>query len=234
MDSKTFMSDNQDQALAAIMAAKPLYLKSSSLSEQIYSLLRELILERKIPGSSEMSESRLADELQVSRTPMREALVRLAGEGLLVRRGARSFAVRAVDTKEYFDSMALRELLECEAITKAAERIDLVQLESFATELAELSIGEHDENTYWHYDDRLHNFIAEASGNMVLVKMLVQLRANARLFRLHSPLHRQKENHDEHLDVINALRQRDAAGCVASMRQHIQNLRGEVLKALSG
>lgn len=227
------MSDNQDHALAAIMAAKPLYLKSSSLSEQIYTLLRELILERKIPGSSEMSESRLADELQVSRTPMREALVRLAGEGLLVRRGARSYAVRAVDTKEYFDSMTLREMLECEAITKAAGKIDQQQLEAFAVELEELAQGEHDENTYWHFDDRLHNFIAEASGNMVLVKMLVQLRANSRLFRLHSPLHRQKENHSEHSAVLNALRQQDAAAGVLAMRQHIQNLRNEVLKALS-
>ncbi|WP_407316237.1 GntR family transcriptional regulator [Pseudomonas sp. nanlin1] len=228
------MPDHQDHALAALMAAKPLYLKSSSLSEQIYQLLRELILERKIPGDSEMSESRLADELQVSRTPMREALVRLAGEGLLVRRGARSYAVRAVDTKEYFDSMALRELLECEAISKAVERIDQAALETLASELDALSKGEHDESSHWHFDDRLHNFIAEASGNRVLVKMLVQLRANARLFRLHSPLHRQKENHEEHLDVIDALRRRDAQAGTAAMRQHLHNLRNEVLKALSG
>lgn len=227
------MSDTQDQALAAIMAARPLHLKSASLSEQVYNLLRELILERKIPGDTVMSESRLSDELHVSRTPMREALVRLAGEGLLVRHGARSFAVRAVDTKEYFDSMSVRELLECEAIQRAVERIDQTELEAFATELTELSSGDHDENTYWHFDDRLHSFIAQASGNDVLFKTLVQLRANARLFRLHSPLHRQQENHDEHLDVINALRTRDAQAAVAAMRQHIQSLRDEVLKALS-
>lgn len=227
------MSDNKDKALAAIMAATPLSLKSSSLAEQIYTLLRQLILERKIPGSSEMSESRLADELKVSRTPMREALVRLAGEGLLVRRGARSFAVRAVDTKEYFDSMTLREMLECEAIVKAAGRIDQAQLEVFAAELQELDQGEHDENDYWLFDDRLHNFIAEASGNTVLVKLLAQLRANSRLFRLHSPLHRQKENHSEHSAVLDALRQQDTEAGVLAMRQHIQNLRNEVLKALS-
>ncbi len=228
------MSDYQDHVLAAIMAAKPLYLKSASLSEQVYLLLRELILERKIPGSSEMSESRLADELQVSRTPMREALVRLAGENLLVRRGARSYAVRSVDIKEYLDTMALREVLECEAVNRAVERIDLDELGQYASELQALMSGEHEEHVYWRFDDRLHNFIAESSGNKVLVQMLEKLRINVRLFRLHSPLHRQSENHVEHQDIIHYLTQRDAVKSVEAMRSHISKLRNDVIVSLSG
>ncbi|MDE8559212.1 GntR family transcriptional regulator [Pantoea vagans] len=227
------MTDYQDHTLAAIMAAKPLYIKSASLSEQVYALLKELILERKIPGSSEMLESRLAEEMQVSRTPMREALVRLAGENLLERRGARSFTVRTIDIKEYLDTMALREVLEVEAVGKALDKISPNTLDSLIKELQELIASETEqEHLYWRFDEKLHNIIAEASGNQVLTQVLKGLRVNVRLFRLHSPLHRQKENHAEHLDLLNAMREGNREKSLASIRSHIVNLRSDVISSL--
>ncbi|MEJ4043621.1 GntR family transcriptional regulator [Erwinia sp. SLM-02] len=225
------MTDYQDHTLAAIMASKPLYMKSASLSEQVYVLLKELILERKIPGSSEMSESRLADELQVSRTPMREALVRLAGENLLERRGARSYTVRSVDIKEYLDTMALRELLEVEAVGKALDKIGTPTLDALIAELHELMKSD-EEHLFWRYDEKLHNTIAEASGNVVLAGVLKGLRVNVRLFRLHSPLHRQSENHTEHLDLLTAMREGDREKSLASIRNHISKLRNDVMASL--
>ncbi|WP_029686872.1 GntR family transcriptional regulator [Tatumella saanichensis] len=226
------MTNYQDHAMAAIMAARPLYMKSASLSDQVYTLLKELILERKIPESSEMSESKLAEELQVSRTPMREALVRLAGENLLVRRGARSYAVRSVDIKEYLDTMALRELLEAEAVTKAIDRISPDTLQQMIDELQELMVGEHEENLFWRFDERLHSTIAESTGNLVLARILEGLRINVRLFRLHSPLHRQQENHSEHMDLLVAMLEKNSERSVVSIRTHIQNLRNNVISSL--
>ncbi len=226
------MTDYKDHALAAIMAAKPMYMKSASLSDQVYHLLKELILERKIPESSEMSESRLADELQVSRTPMREALVRLAGENLLIRRGARSYAVRSVDIKEYLDTMALRELLEVEAVSKALDRISPQVITGMIEELQQLMASDQEESLYWRFDEKLHNTIAESTGNLVLAQVLRGLRVNVRLFRLHSPLHRQQENHSEHLDLLNSMLQKDESQSLHAIRQHIQNLRNNVISSL--
>ncbi|WP_455812843.1 GntR family transcriptional regulator [Pseudomonas graminis] len=225
------MTDYQDHTLAAILASKPLYMKSASLSEQVYGLLKELILERKIPGNSEMLESRLAEELQVSRTPMREALVRLAGEGLLERRGARSYTVRSVDIKEYLDTMALREMLEAEAVSKALDKIAPQTLDALIEELHALMETDQ-ENLFWRYDEKLHNTIAEASGNVVLAHVLQGLRVNVRLFRLHSPLHRQQENHSEHLDLLSAMREGDRERSLTSIRNHIANLRKDVMASL--
>ncbi|MBP2169577.1 DNA-binding GntR family transcriptional regulator [Erwinia toletana] len=226
------MTDYQDHALSAIMAAKPLYMKSASLSEQVYALLKELILERKIPGSSEMSESRLSEELQVSRTPMREALVRLAGENLLERRGARSYAVRSVDIKEYLDTMGLREILEAEAVSKAFGRISNETLTALIAELQLLIESDQEEHLYWRFDEKLHDTLAEASGNIVLAQVLRRLRVNVRLFRLHSPLHRQQENHIEHLDLLNAMLAGDKDKSLESIRKHITNLKNDVLSSL--
>jgi len=211
-----------------------LEVRSSSLSEQAYVRMRELILDRKIAAGSTLLEGKIADELGISRTPMREALGRLAGEGLLVRRDARSYSVRSVGTKEYFDSMRTRELLECEAIALAVNRVDERELAAFEAEVEALNIGHHEETEHWHFDDRFHLFIATASGNVVLPRLIQQLRDDARLFRLHSQLHRKKENHHEHREIIDALRKRDVEGAKGAMRAHLRSLQNDVQRAILG
>jgi len=59
-----------------------------------------------------------------------------------------------------------------------------------------------------------------------------ELRVNARLFRLHSPLHRHSENHDEHGEIISALRARDAERARVAMRDHLRSLQEDVKRAL--
>jgi DNA-binding GntR family transcriptional regulator len=212
----------------------PLDLRSASLSDQAYARVREFILEQKISAGSTLPEGKIADELGISRTPMREALGRLAGEGLLVRSEARSYSVRIVGTKEYFDSMRTRELLECEAIALAIERVNDAELAALAAEVEALSVGEHDETAHWRFDDRFHLFIAQASGNVVMPKLIQQLRDEARLFRLHSPLHRQKENHHEHGAIIDALRKKDVEGAKGAMRAHLRSLQRDVQRLIMG
>jgi DNA-binding GntR family transcriptional regulator len=208
--------------------------RPGSLSEQAYARLRERILDRRIAAGSVLLEGKIAEELGISRTPMREALGRLAGEGLLVRRDARSYSVRTVGTKEYFDLMRSRELLECEAIALAVGRADETQLAALAGEVEALSSGQHAETEHWHFDDRLHLFIAEASGNVVLPHLIQQLRDDARLFRLHNPLHRQKEDQHEHREIIDALRRKDVEGARGAMRSHLRSLQNDVQRAIMG
>ena len=219
-------------AQPATITIAPLEVRSASLAEQAYASLRTLILDRKISAGSPLQEGRLADELRISRTPMREALVRLAGEGLLVRRDARSYAVRALGTKEYFDCMRAREIIECEAIALAVDKITEAQLDELDADLKTLDAGVHDEIEHWHFDDRFHQLISSASGNVVLPRLVEELRVNARLFRLHSPLHRQRENHEEHGEIISALRARDPERARAAMRAHLCSLQEDVKRAL--
>ncbi|MDP9931994.1 DNA-binding GntR family transcriptional regulator [Variovorax paradoxus] len=219
-------------AQPATITIAPLEVRSASLAEQAYASLRTLILDRKISAGSPLQEGRLADDLRISRTPMREALVRLAGEGLLVRRDARSYAVRALGTKEYFDCMRAREIIECEAIVLAVDKITEAQLDELDADLKTLDAGVHDEIEHWHFDDRFHQLISSASGNVVLPRLVEELRVNARLFRLHSPLHRQRENHEEHGEIISALRARDPERARAAMRAHLRSLQEDVKRAL--
>jgi len=220
-------------AQPATITIAPLEVRSASLAEQAYDRLRTMILDRQIPAGSPLQEAHLAEVLGISRTPMREALVRLAGEGLLVRRDARSYAVRALGTKEYFDCMRAREVIECEAISMAVSKITDAQIDALQADIETLNAGEHSEVEHWHFDDRFHVLIATASGNVVFPRLVEELRVNARLFRLHSPLHRQRENHDEHGEIVQALRARDAQRASALMREHLRNLQEDVKRALT-
>ena len=207
---------------------------AGSLSAQAYARLREWILDRKISAGSTLLEGRIADELGISRTPMREALGRLAGEGFLVRRDARSYSVRSVGTKEYFDIMRTRELLECEAIALAVGRIAAVDLAALADAVESLKAGGHDETEHWRFDDRFHLAIAEASGSVVLPRLIQQLRDDSRLFRLHSPLHRQTDNHFEHAEIVRTLQNQDVEGARGAMRAHLRSLQRDVQRAVMG
>ena len=95
----------------------------ASLAERAYEELSRLVLTRKLPGGSLVVEGRLAQQLDISRTPMREAILRLAAEGLLVKQGSRSYAVRRVHPVEFFQALKVRELLEGEAVELAIGRI---------------------------------------------------------------------------------------------------------------
>lgn len=216
----------------AIITIEPLEVRSTSLAEQAYERLRTLILDRRISAGSPLQEARLAEDLGISRTPMREALVRLAGEGLLVRRDARSYAVRALGTKEYFDCMRAREVIEGEAIALATPKITAEALDRLEAAMQSLSSGEHGETDHWHFDNEFHQTIAAASGNVVFPRLIEELRVNARLFRLHSPLHRQREIHDEHGQILEALRTRDPSKAREAMRNHLRNLQEDVRRAI--
>ncbi|MFK4447563.1 DNA-binding GntR family transcriptional regulator [Caballeronia udeis] len=205
-----------------------------SLGERAYRRLREMILDRELEAGALLNEHRVSEQLDMSRTPVREALLRLTGEGLLVRAGARSFSVRTVSAREFFESMRVRETLEALAIDLGIQRLPVAAIEALEVQVRALEVGEHTEVEHREFDDLLHRTIAEASGNAVLVQMIVMMRLNARLFRVTSHLHREQENHVEHLAILAALRKRDVVEARNAMINHIRGLQDDVIKAITG
>ncbi|CAE6788361.1 GntR family transcriptional regulator [Paraburkholderia aspalathi] len=206
----------------------------ASLGERAYRRLREMILDRELEAGALLNELRVADQLEMSRTPVREALIRLTGEGLLVRADARSFAVRTVSTREFFESMRVREVLEAQAIDLGIQRLTPAAIEALEEKVHALEVGKHTEVEHRELDDLLHRTIAEASGNAVLVQMITMMRLNARLFRVTSHLHRQQENHVEHLAILAALKSHDKVEARNAMISHIRGLQDDVIKAITG
>ncbi len=211
---------------------EPLFAKSANLGDQTYEHLRELILSRQIPGGTAVPEGRLAERLQVSRTPMREALVRLVGEGLLERTNERAYRVRAVSTREFFECMQLRELLECHAVEKAVPLLSEKDIAALRRDLYALPQTDDDDMAHWQYDNRFHTFFAKAANQETLARAITQMRVVARLFRISSELHRKAEIDEEHLAILDAVGHRDVRGATAAMLAHLRNLQDDVRRSI--
>lgn len=218
---------NDDSLLSAING-------EASLSERAYDELSRLILTRKLPGGSLVVEGRLAQQLDVSRTPMREAILRLAAEGLLIKQGSRSYAVRRVQPVEFFQALKVRELLEGEAVELAIGRVKPETIEALRSDILRLGAMEAQAAEHWDTDDRLHLLFPEALGNGVLVRMVRQLRVITRLFELTSPSGRVAADAAEHIAILDAFAKGDGRRARAAMVTHLRNVASEILDIVSG
>ncbi len=208
--------------------------RPDNLAEQAYRSLRSLILERKIAPGAPVVEGRLAEDLQISRTPMREALVRLVGEGLLERADDRSYSVRKVSPTEYFQSMQVRETVETHAMDLAADRVPAVEIDALMRDIRRLAKETEQEAVHWQADDRLHLMFAQASGNAVLVRIIETLRVNTRLFEIAGPFRRVAQDGAEHLAILTAWRDGDVKGAKKALLAHLRSLQQESLDVMSG
>lgn len=196
-----------------------------NLSNHAYKRLGEMIRTRRLRGGEVIIEAKLAEILGVSRTPLREALQRLEGEGLVVKAANRSFMVRLVDLAEYLHSMKVREVLEGEAAALAAGQIDPVAIANVRTEVATvcekttLNTQEH-----WTSDDNVHNLFVDTCGNPVMGKTIRELRVTTRLYAITRLSERIKFNAAEHMDILDALESGDAKRMRKSVQAHLRSL----------
>jgi DNA-binding GntR family transcriptional regulator len=198
-----------------------------NLAAQAYSHLRSLILGRHILGGTGLSEGRLAVKLNVSRTPMREALVRLAGEGLIEKTDDSIYRVRSVTIREFFECMEVRELLECYSVERAIALVRDSDLRALQDELKALPAASQDDLAHWKFDNRFHSFFATTAQNQSLARAIQRERVVARLFRISSPFHRQAETDGEHIEIMDAVMRRDVKAAQAAMRRHLRNLQND-------
>ncbi len=196
-----------------------------NLSNLAYSSVSEMIRRRRLRGGEVIVEQRLAETLGISRTPLREALQRLEGEGLVVKGTGRSYVVRHVDLGEYLQSLKVREILEPEAAALAAGHIPRGELASVRAEINEQrdAVPYHTD-AHWRSDDNLHELFARHCGNEVLAGMIRSLRVTTRLFEIARLADRLEADSTEHLAIVEALEQDDAKAARRAVQNHIRSL----------
>lgn len=196
--------------------------------------LTRLILDRELAGGAAVVEERLAEELAISRTPLREALARLEAEGLLVKNGQRSYQVRSVSASEFFQCMRLREILETEAVELAIGRAPPEAVQDARALVEAVRPGEPSLHPYWAADDAFHELFSRHCGNGILARVVREMRITARLFEASSPFKRAVADREEHLAVLDAFQADDAKGARRAMARHIRNLQRDVMHTLRG
>lgn len=204
-----------------------------SLSDHAYQKLLDMIVHRQLSGGEVLVESRLSASLGLTRTPLREALVRLEGEGLLVKQANRSFAVRSVQVSEFSQSLRVREYLEGPATALAAKRAAPDDIEVLRERIAQLAKIEAQSPEHWKLDNDLHNWLARSSGNAVLAQAVRKLRITTQLFEIGQPFDRVQADATEHLAILRALEQGDSDAAQTAIMQHLRNIEADVLRIVS-
>lgn len=191
-----------------------------------YKELRRMIMNKEFKPGQRLPEMSLAEQLNVSRTPVREALRRLASEGLVViipNEGAR---LANPSKKEIEDTFEIRAYLECLAIEKAITRIRPLQICMLeeAIEKEENIFPEKDLEKYLEVNNAFHKTIAEASGNITLYELIVNILSRSFVYLvLFGSFFELEDNPslDEHMEIVKALKERDTKKAVELMRSHI-------------
>jgi DNA-binding GntR family transcriptional regulator len=196
----------------------------AALSERVHGAVSALIKSQQLHGGDIIVEMRLADLLGVSRTPLREALQKLEGEGLVVRNG-RSFVVRSVGLAEYLQSLKVREILEGEAAALSAGRVPQHAIAKVRANIdALLGAPVYLPKEHWQSDDEVHALISDYCGNPVMGRMIQGLRMVTRLYETSNLADRLMPDATEHLAIIEALERGDARLGRQKAQAHLKSL----------
>jgi len=206
------------------------------IAERAYHELRDRIVTLQLPPGAILREDELMRELGIGRTPLREAVKRLALENLVAVQPRRGTFVTHVDVADIVHITEVRVELEAQAAELAALRMDAdarARAEALMTELETLSSEDHD--ALMRFDQRIHRFVYATSRNPYLAETLERYFALSlrvwyvvldRVPGLGGAVHDQER-------LLEALLARDPPRARAIMREHILAFQREILAAFS-
>lgn len=199
--------------------------RGESLTSQVRRMLRTAIIVGELAPGSLHSVAKLADKFQVSRSPVREALISLADQGMVAFERNRGVRILHTTVHDLEEIITLRLLLEVPATYRAAEIISVEDLDRLRTALGKFDDFTRAETMAEHQgmDVDFHRAILEAAGNERLVDIVDNLRSQQNM-RGVSAIGRHRALADvyrEHQEILGRVEARDPHGAAAAMRAHL-------------
>lgn len=205
----------------------PFEIDRQSITDRVYQHIKQLILSGYLKGGEKVPEERVAQQLKVSRTPIREALRRLEKYGLIYIK-PRSYAVVVeLRPEEAIQVAMIRLVLEklaCELLCAVVTGEDIRVLRNLARDCSRL-LREGAKAEEFELDSAFHLEIARRTGNAHLYEVIERLDAKVQLLRLRqrTPIERLTEYVDQHEELINLMEARDCNGLCKLLENHIMH-----------
>ena len=203
-----------------------------ALADDVYDAVLGLLMDQVIEPGARASIDGIARRLNVSPTPVREALARLESEGLVLKQALKGYtAAPLLDAEGLRQLFEMRQLLEPTAARLAAARLTpeaLAELERLAVEMHRAGDNTSDDHfqdykDFMNQDALFHGLIAEHSGNALLADAVVRLRSHRHHYRLFFQHGAADPTSDEHEVVLEALRRGDPDAAASAMMAHISH-----------
>lgn len=207
---------------------EPAVTRRASHADRVFAELRDRLLRGELPLGERLVEEQLALEFSTSRTPVREALRRLEGDGHLVRAATGGLRPNVPNVRSMSGVYEVRLAIEELCVRRAVNGGDRAPLEAvridwliLQTEGPEAALQGPD---FVHADESFHRRIAEAAGNELAARILREVNDRIRLMRIHdfTTQDRVRATITEHLEIVEAILAGEADAAAAYMRAHVQ------------
>jgi DNA-binding GntR family transcriptional regulator len=212
-------------------------LPTQTVNQRAYDKLCELILSGNLRVGERLDERILAQRMKISRTPLREAIGRLATEGIVERRPYQGNFVRTFTSAQIHDLYEVRKELEEMAVRLEVERATKKEIQILAdiVKRCDAAFNRGDRSAFEKLDQKFHEHIAKISQNETLIDCLDNLRLQVQLARHYAneAPDEAKRTIGERKAVVRAFLDKDAKAAARHMRQHIDGAREAVMTQLA-
>jgi DNA-binding GntR family transcriptional regulator len=200
---------------------------TTSVRTEVYARIRDAIVRLELPPGAKIQDIRLADSLGVSRTPVREALLQLASEGLVEMLPQHGTYVSRISVDAVREAQFVREALETAAVRFGAEGITDADLAGLEANVAEQRRAEAsgDVERFYGLDDAFHRALIVAAGYPGAARIAEQSRAHlnrVRWLSLPASARISGELIPQHAEILARIADRDAPGADAALREHLR------------
>ena len=197
-----------------------------SLADEVYKTLLGQVMDGRLPSGSRLCEERLCESLGVSRTPLREAMIRLVREGALEKRHNYGCVVRKRELGDLEELMQARSLLERLALREWFGRLDRGRLKDIDSRLRDSEAAPEGQlrEGILRADEAMHALILSACGNRFVADQIKSLQSLCAPYRVH----RCSDSSDvkamlfERRKVLDAMLSGDLEGAVAALAEHFE------------
>ncbi|PWQ97068.1 GntR family transcriptional regulator [Leucothrix arctica] len=212
---------------------------NGSLTAQVFNILKELIITIKLHPGQMLSEKEVAESLQASKTPIREAMIRLQGSGLVEIIPKKGTFVTSIKIDRYIEACFIRLQLEVGAVRRAAEQRGnwnvSLKMDSLLLK-QEQALKDKKDQLFFQLDEALHQAFFDAAGVSGVWKTLKDTQGDVYRMRYLKRLHnirRESAVIEEHRAIVDAIKSGSPDDAEAAIVKHVGSLEGEVVELSS-
>lgn len=216
-------------------------LQRENLGQQVYQYLRDRIYRMEMPPGTRLGVDKIADEIGVSRSPVRDALMMLVNEGVVEVNATGGYRVIQLTRPYVEDAFVVRRALELAAMRLAMEHLDRSRIEALVAQWTNLQTAEPSDPVQLEQqilaDQQLHNTIAELSQNRLLIEALGRITSITWLVSRFSYANLEKPQYahltvQEHLHLLQVMLSADTEAAVTALDEHLTNAFARSLERL--
>ena len=201
---------------------------NTSIQNQIFEIIKKEIFEKKYKFGEQINPKVIAEENGISVMPVRDALLQLVNQGLVINKARVGFFVANFSKSDIKDIMEVRKMFELYCLGEGFERIDRREIEDFYNKMKNKKLSKQE---FYELDYKMHNSIILAADNKFLMTQYERIKDLFMLFVYYDTTH-DKEAYKEHEQVIQAIMNNNKKRAVNELEKHLDRVEKEILAHL--